>query len=161
MVGTGPRPSGYGSQLSDEAGSVRPLAAYQSRTIVLSLPPHLDFFRHVSELCYLIWGCGSSVGGFDSSVWGCGSSVVKSTGWHQFRVLSRLPSQSTEGRQELWLRNTNKISGCDLTNFGFYPSIEFHYTDETIQGTNVTRAKSFRDQVEEHHFCTTIFINLT
>ena len=50
MVGTGPRPSGYGTQLGDETGSLRPLAAYNGRTVVLSLPPQLDLFRQAPHV---------------------------------------------------------------------------------------------------------------
>ena len=50
MVGTGPRPSGYGTQLGDETGSLRPLAAYNGRTVVLSLPPQLDLLRQAPHV---------------------------------------------------------------------------------------------------------------
>ena len=42
MVGTGPRASSYGTQLSDETGSMRPLTTYRRKSVLLTLPANID-----------------------------------------------------------------------------------------------------------------------
>ena len=42
MVGSGPRPGPFGVKIPDEDGTLESLGAYRNRTIILTLPDHLD-----------------------------------------------------------------------------------------------------------------------